>query len=369
MDEDVKKYVEKGYESTGDGKMFVQYVVTNYCNLNCPFCINDSFAGNNEFMTYNTFKSITDKLDNEIALLQISGGEPFANKDIVQMIRYLIDKQITFHLNTNGTLLKEEALDLLMSYPNCSLQISLDGVDRETDDYFRGPGHYDKVLQIMSKMREKGGRNGIIKMVINKLNYDQIDDYFYLALQYGFMPTYGYLMKSGRAKVTWQELCVGDRGKREARLKIIDLIDKNKDYINYYKSKKMFVYLKYMNIRCIDECRFSKKIFDFAPLILYDGTSFPCAGLFQKEYCIGNVLKQTPEKIFSMDNPLVKDLNEKAMQRREKLENTECKDCFLNFRCGKGCLMDAQNNGNFLGPPSDCGLRKLDFIESMLKKR
>lgn len=66
-------------------------LVTNKCNYRCPFCHNEGQdkSTKNDFMTLEDFKMLVDLLTTEdIEELNISGGEPFINKHIVNMIEY-----------------------------------------------------------------------------------------------------------------------------------------------------------------------------------------------------------------------------------------------------------------------------------------
>ena len=66
-------------------------LVTNKCNYRCPFCHNEGQdkSTKNDFMTLEDFKMLVDLLTTEdIEELNISGGEPFINKHIDNMIEY-----------------------------------------------------------------------------------------------------------------------------------------------------------------------------------------------------------------------------------------------------------------------------------------
>lgn len=67
----------------------VRVLVANYCNYKCPFCHNEGQdkATTKERMSLQSFKRLVDVLsDQPISEFNISGGEPFLNEDIVDMI-------------------------------------------------------------------------------------------------------------------------------------------------------------------------------------------------------------------------------------------------------------------------------------------
>ena len=59
---------------------------------------------------------------------------------------------------------------------------------------------------------------------------------------------------------------------------------------------------------------------------------------------------------------------EKVKERRRILDDEKCKTCFLNSSCGKGCVAEAYNSGDFYGISTDCVFRKNDFLHSLISK-
>lgn len=363
-------YDERNYtKPEKDNWQNVLFELTTYCNLNCPFCLNASSTQNNEYMSLDNFKIMVDKIKDKVRLLQLSGGEPLSHPNIIEMLDYIITNKLPVHINTNGTLVTDEIIERIVNYPKASIQFSLDGVNAETDDAIRCKGHFERIISLMSELNTRGYRKGVIKMVINRLNYSQIEDYFFLAMHYNFIPTYAFLVQSGRAKEQWDKLYIDDDLKFKARNKIIDLLNDNVTYFEKYQSSEQILdYLRNMNINYVGECHFNLEHYNFSPLILPDGSAQPCQGLFQKEFCLGNLIFESPDDIYSHGNILVKKLSNEVQKRRKNLDNKECKDCVLNKTCGKGCIVESYNAGDFYGRPSYCGMRKRDFLCYVLHK-
>ncbi len=341
--------------------------VTNYCNLNCPFCYNASAPTRKEFLSLEHFKIIVDKIKNRSMTVHLSGGEPLTHPDIREMVDYLIQNDIKFDIATNGTLLTEELVELLVDYSKASIQISLDGATPETDEMIRGKGHFEQVITWMGEFQKRGFQKGTIKMVINRFNYNQIEAFFELAQKYHFIPSFSFLVKSGRAQVNWEALALDDSLKLALREKIRGLLRKNKAYIQSFGQERLFSDLCKKNISYTNECLFNEEEFEIIPLIRYDGSVQPCQGLLQQEFCLGNLITQTPEEIISCENPLMIEFLEKVKRRREELDNHTCRHCALNGKCGKGCLAESLNEGDFFGHPSSCGMRKQEFIYKVLR--
>jgi sulfatase maturation enzyme AslB (radical SAM superfamily) len=80
-------------------------IITNQCNLNCPFC----FASENqhcqeEFSQFNldAIKNIIPFLDKSKKVIRLCGGEPTLNKDIIHISDYLLDSGFSLFIMTNG---------------------------------------------------------------------------------------------------------------------------------------------------------------------------------------------------------------------------------------------------------------------------
>lgn len=336
--------------------------LTDYCNLNCPFCLNGSSKANNSFISFDDFKYIIDQIKGNVSVVQLSGGEPLTNPSFMSMVDYLINEGVPFHINTNGILVTESLLDKIINYPKASIQFSLDGASEYTDDSIRCKGHYKKIVHLMQYLSASHFKRGDIKMVINRINRHEVKDNFALALQYGFLPTYSFLVRSGRADDNWDTLYLDDREKYEVRNMIWELLDSNVDYFKEFQMPSVLHYLRNMNISYVGECQFNLEHFRFNPYIRTNGDVYPCQGLFDDEFCIGNLLRQTPDEIFTHNNVKVQQLAERVKKRRIILENSICRTCPINKTCGKGCIAESYNEGDFYGKPADCYFRKRDFL-------
>ena len=109
--------------------------------MRCAGC----WAGKYEVSTlpYETFARILKEAKElGIHFIVLSGGEPFAYKDLLRAAEEHPD--IAFMVYTNGTLIDEQVADKLVATGNLSPVISLEGWREETDAR-RGPGVYDKI--------------------------------------------------------------------------------------------------------------------------------------------------------------------------------------------------------------------------------
>ena len=95
----------------------VRILVANYCNYKCPFCHNEGQdkTTTKERMSLQSFRRLVDILSNQpISEFNISGGEPFLNEDIVDMILYGNDNlDCDISCATNLSLIKPEHINAL----------------------------------------------------------------------------------------------------------------------------------------------------------------------------------------------------------------------------------------------------------------
>jgi radical SAM protein with 4Fe4S-binding SPASM domain len=102
------------------------FVLTNLCNLKCRDCYQDRQFDKSRAMTKDDWIVLSDDLP-AFARVTLTSGEPLLMKGF----RELFEKVAARHpcnIITNGVLLSEELIDLLLAYPNFKvLGVSVDG--------------------------------------------------------------------------------------------------------------------------------------------------------------------------------------------------------------------------------------------------
>ena len=111
------------------------FVLTNICNLSCHFCFQDR-DHREDAMTTENWLNVVKQLP-DYARVTFTGGEPLAFKDFEKVLNAVADKH-QCNMITNGLLLSEKKIDLLLSKPNFKvLSISIDDIgnkNREVKD-------------------------------------------------------------------------------------------------------------------------------------------------------------------------------------------------------------------------------------------
>ena len=123
---------EKIYNGELDLPHRYVFVLTNICNLRCDFCFQDRDK-RADAMTIDHWLSVVKQLP-EYARVTLTGGEPLAFKQFEEIFHAVSDKY-QCNMVTNGLLLNEQKIDLLLSKKNFKvLSISVDDIGNEIRD-------------------------------------------------------------------------------------------------------------------------------------------------------------------------------------------------------------------------------------------
>ena len=147
----------------GDGGDLLDrlWIYTNYdCNLSCSYCVAESFVGAERNGL--TLPQVCRLIDEAVILgmteLFLTGGEPFILHDIFTLLHYGLERmQVT--VLSNGILLKGKRLGQLEVLPHregLTVQISLDGSNAPTHDFYRGAGSWQKAIDAIVRLKATG---------------------------------------------------------------------------------------------------------------------------------------------------------------------------------------------------------------------
>jgi MoaA/NifB/PqqE/SkfB family radical SAM enzyme len=138
------------------------WLYTNYdCNLRCSYCVAKS--GPNVIRRGLGLNNVKRLVDEAVALsfseIFFTGGEPFILNDMYDMLAYS-SAQVKTTVLTNAMLLRGARLDKLCAIVNDNLvvQVSLDGARAEHHDAYRGKGSWDKTVEGITLLQDRGLR-------------------------------------------------------------------------------------------------------------------------------------------------------------------------------------------------------------------
>lgn len=128
----------------------VVWNITRACNLRCKHCYeNAGMRDRFELSTEEALRGIDILADAGVLILAFSGGEPTVRPDLPILIRHAAERGMYVAIATNAIALSSmKRLRMLKEAGLGFVQISLDGVDPETHDLFRGvKGSFEKTVQ------------------------------------------------------------------------------------------------------------------------------------------------------------------------------------------------------------------------------
>lgn len=129
--------------------------ISNKCNLKCLMCASDrsnqiAIEDNiSEFMDLNfPLYDYMTRNSEHLRVLIFTGGEPFVQKEVFDIIDYLIEndysKDIFLMFNTNGTVVKKNFFKKMKFFKHVKIRISLEGYGKR-QDYIRFPSRWESI--------------------------------------------------------------------------------------------------------------------------------------------------------------------------------------------------------------------------------
>ncbi len=222
--------------SPGRGPVVI-WNATQSCNLNCKHCYasSDGKKYTGELTREEGFKFMEDLADFKVPVVLFSGGEPLLKEDFFDLTSKASKLGMRVTISTNGTLITRDVAKKIKREGVGYVGVSLDGIG-ELNDRFRGKkGAFEEALEGIRACREADQKVGL-RFTINRHNYKEIEDIFYLIEEEGIPRICFYhLVYSGRGKEMMEE----DITHEETR-EILDLImEKTLDFSRRGKEKEI----------------------------------------------------------------------------------------------------------------------------------
>jgi pyrroloquinoline quinone biosynthesis protein E len=160
--------------------------LTHRCPLRCAYCSNPLALarGSEELETATWARVFREAAEMGCLQVHLSGGEPTARRDIVELVRAASAAGLYTNLITAGVLLDEARIGALREAGLDHVQLSVQGADAATADRIAGyPGHARK-LEI-GRLVRAAGLPLTLNAVVHRQNLDQLPDLIALALALG----------------------------------------------------------------------------------------------------------------------------------------------------------------------------------------
>jgi MoaA/NifB/PqqE/SkfB family radical SAM enzyme len=171
----------------------VEINLSNLCNLKCQMCSGRSSSKllvENNALNFENLKqknfNITKKiatsvqklLKKNINFLNLRGGEPFINKDILKILYALVKEKksndIELHITTNGTICNNNIIELLKKFKKVTIVFSIESVGLQ-NDYMRYPSRWMNIEKNINEYSKLKNVYLYINCVIQNLNLFYVD--------------------------------------------------------------------------------------------------------------------------------------------------------------------------------------------------
>ena len=172
----------------GRGVSYLRLSLTDRCNLNCFYCQPGKEA---EFIPHKNILSYEDMLyllkaasDMEVQKVRLTGGEPFARKDVLYFLHRLKSEfqDLDLRLTTNATLIAGK-IRALRDIGIRGLNISLDSLNRDKYQRITGQDCLNNVLTSIDRCLEEDIRVKVNVVALRGVNDDELKDFINLAVQ------------------------------------------------------------------------------------------------------------------------------------------------------------------------------------------
>ncbi|WP_081158200.1 pyrroloquinoline quinone biosynthesis protein PqqE [Ensifer aridi] len=159
--------------------------LTHRCPLACPYCSNpvELTRANEELSTEEWIGVFEQAADLGVLHLHLSGGEPAARRDLVELTKAAISFGLYTNLITSGVGLTEERINSLADAGLDHVQLSIQGVSPESADRIGGyKGGYERKMAVAGWVAN-AGIPLTLNAVCHRQNMGEIDAMIELAIR------------------------------------------------------------------------------------------------------------------------------------------------------------------------------------------
>jgi radical SAM protein with 4Fe4S-binding SPASM domain len=305
--------------------------LTNRCNLRCRHCyIHPDPAADSE-LTLAEYRTLFDQMAAAGTLfLTITGGEPFVRRDLFDILAAAREREFSFTLYTNGTLLTPQSADRLRELCPQKIEISLLGATAATHDGLtQAPGSWAKALAGARLLLDRGLRVEL-KTTWMRTNLGEADAIQALAKDYGASFRSAYLVIHRRDGHRAEDLEVTEEQLREAARRALA---KAGPRAKPPPPPTLTEEQKAASSPCgagQSSCRVDAR-----------GLVYPCAAL---DILLGDI-RRTPFAEIWHGNPALAELRALRITHL-----TKCRDCRLLLRCSRCAGLARMETGSLLEP-------------------
>ncbi len=337
LSEDIKQLfeamIEKGFfqdDMPEVGNKSAYLHITSRCNMNCVGCYSNSGCNQetvvNEMSVKQIFHIVDNLTESGFNSIVVSGGEPFLYNEINEIFRYMKSKGCNVACITNGTASEATYISSLKYID--TLSFSMDGLDEKTSVL-----RYNTAKKIDGLIKILRGRETVIRIIftLHKKNYHLYQEMQTYAKSLGV--PYNFSLFTAEKNNRNDEYLLGD----EELIELSEQFDSGTDIMDSSFNPVL---------SCSTCCGAGKTLVSISAT----GDIYPCHMMHQREFLMGNALKDKISCVAGKISPY---------GYFPVYKKTDCKDCEYAYLCGGGCLYRAYAlSGNLESKEQLCSLYK-----------
>jgi radical SAM protein with 4Fe4S-binding SPASM domain len=147
-----------------DGKRKALLQITERCDLHCAHCFVSATRDGADLSLTAIETIVLPRLRTaQVTRLTLTGGEPFAHPDLIEIAGAAVAEGMAVGICTNGTTVGDEAIARLVALGSVHVNVSFDGFSRESHGRFRGrPDSFEETVDTARRLASAGLLQGLL---------------------------------------------------------------------------------------------------------------------------------------------------------------------------------------------------------------
>jgi radical SAM protein with 4Fe4S-binding SPASM domain len=321
----------------------VHWAVTYRCSENCPDCYARRFSFDNTELDNRDALNLIDKVaDWGVFQLAIGGGEPFARRDLPEIVNHAANQGLTVHITTGKLHIEQRILESVSGSIK-SLQIGIRPNDLLGPD---AKGSLKGIRNLVSAARNLDISPGA-NLILTKSTVQKLPGIVERLVNSGLNRIVLLRYKPPASIDRWKAENPGSDQISQTHERIGRILRKNPQLNMRVDCSLSFIqrYLPESTARRvgIKGCVAADRILALAP----DGSAFPCSQLIHPSYHVGNLLHMDPKQMWDQSKVLRR---YRSFRTKKSFTHSWCGICMSKNTCG-GCRVFA---GDGLGGDPGC---------------
>lgn len=317
----------------------IEWLITSKCNSKCEYCIYDNYLMEKE-LNKNKLIDIANQIgDLGVINVTLSGGEPFLNENLYDIIKTLYDYNIKIRIDTNGLLLDNNSIKSLNKFNDfVSFSISLDSLNPIINNYIRGirQGTKNLIENIIKITQSNFYTNISTVLTSNNCNLNTVTNLYEFIYQNEIEEwSIAFVRPFGKGKKFFNKDVINEKQKNIVTHYLLDISHKS-------ENKKINFLLNTKKIQEQIEKNMPKKGVKLTPCkeCLQDGflSITPSGNVYKCLFLPNNI-----SYVENLENMNLFEIYDHAKKQLnfDTLQFNECNYCYLMPICNGGCRGNA----------------------------